>query len=44
MAGHTKLVEILRDTTMDDKFMYNPNDDKHNYPYCKLKSLVKKVE
>ena len=23
---------IFRDRTMDDKFMYNPNYDKQNYP------------
>ena len=28
---------ILRDKTMNDKFMFTPKDDEQNYPICKLK-------
>ena len=28
------------DKTMTDKFMYNPNYDKYNYPFCKLQYEV----
>ena len=31
---------ILRDKTMDDEFIYIPNDDKQNYPSCRLKLIV----
>ena len=34
---------ILRDKTMDDKLIYIPNDDKQEYPICKLKLLFWKV-
>ena len=33
--------QILRDNTMADKMMYNPNDDTQNKPFCRLKFLVK---
>ena len=26
---------ILRDKTITDKFMYIPNDDTQNYPFCR---------
>ena len=32
---------IYRDRTMADKLMYIPNDDTHNYPFCKLQLVVK---
>ena len=35
---------ILRDKTMEDKLIYIPNDDKHNYPFCWLKLLVEKFD
>ena len=28
--------------TMDKNFTYNPNDDKQNHPFCRLKLLVEK--
>ena len=31
-----------RDKTMDDKFLYAPNDDKQNYYFCRSKLLVEK--
>ncbi len=31
---------ILRDKTMADKLMYNPNDDKQNNSYCRLQLVV----
>ena len=30
---------IFRDKTMDDEFIYIPNDDKLNYSSCRLKSV-----
>ena len=33
---------ILYDKTMDEKFMYLLKDDKQNYTFCILKSLVEK--
>ena len=30
---------ILRDKTMDDKFIYIPIDDKQNYPFCSTQNL-----
>ena len=32
-----------RDKTMDHKFMYISNNDKQNFPFCRLKLLVKKL-
>ena len=34
---------IVRDKTMDDKLIYIPNDDEHNYFICRLKLLVEPV-
>ena len=31
---------IGRDKTMADKLMYIPNDDKQNYPFCRLQLVV----
>ena len=31
---------ILRDKTMNDKFMYIPNDDKQNIPSIQLQLVV----
>ena len=31
---------ILRDKTMVDKFIYNPNYDKQNHLFCRSKILV----
>ena len=31
---------ILRDKTMADKFMYIPNDDTPNYPFCRLELVA----
>ena len=33
---------ILKDKTLDKKYMYIPNDDKQNTPYVELKLLVEK--
>ena len=30
---------IQRDKTMADKLMYTPNDNKKNYPFCRLQCL-----
>ena len=30
----------LQDKIMTDKFMYIPNNDKQNYPFCRLKLVV----
>ena len=38
----TEKIEILRDKTMEDKLINNPNDDKPNYPFCRLRLLVEK--
>ena len=27
---------ILRNKTIDDKLMYNPNNDIQNYPFCRF--------
>ena len=35
---------IYRDNTMADKFMYIPNDNAQNYPFCRLKLVVEKFE
>ena len=29
--------DILRDISIDYKLIYKPNDDNHDYPFCKLK-------
>ena len=29
---------------MADKLMYIPNDDTHNYPFCRLKLLVETLD
>ena len=39
-----KLTGILKDKTIEDKFSYIPNDDEQNYPFCRLKLLVKSLE
>ena len=36
------ICQCYRDKTMDYKFIYN--DDEQNWPYCKLKWVVKKFE
>ena len=30
--------------TLDEKFIEIPNDDTHNYPFCRWKLLVEKFE
>ena len=42
--GHADRPWILRDKTMGNKLMYNPNDDKQRYPLCRSKSLIDKFE
>ena len=34
------LVKILIDKTMANKLIYNPNDDKQNYSFCRFKLVV----
>ena len=29
--------------TMADKLLYNPNDDTQNYPFCRLKLWLKRL-
>ena len=42
-SGEYQLIsEILGDKTMDEKLKNIPNDNKQNYPFCRLKFLVKK--
>ena len=31
---------ILMDKTNDDEFMYIPNDDTQNYPFCRLQLVT----
>ena len=38
-----KISGILRDKTMDDKFIYVPYDNLQNYPPLLIKNIVKKV-
>ena len=33
-------MHVLRDKTIDDKLMYISNNDKQNYLFCRLQSLV----
>ena len=33
-------MKIYRDRTIAVKFMYIPNDDTQNYPFCKLQLVV----
>ena len=33
----------LKDKTMADKLMYISNNDKQNYPLCRLKLVVEKL-
>ena len=35
---------IYRDKTMAVKLMYIPNDNTHNYPFCKLRLVSKPLE
>ena len=35
---------ILRDKTMTDRFMYIPNDDKQNLPFCRLDYWLSSLE
>ena len=37
----SKVVAVLRDKTMADKFMYIINDNTQNYPFCRLHFVVK---
>ena len=36
--------ESWGDGKMHDKLIYIPDDDRQNYPYCRLKSLKGRVE
>ena len=37
-------IGIKRDKTIADKFMYIPNDDTQNYPFCRLQIVVETFE
>ena len=40
IKSKTIMSGVLGDKTMDDKLIYIPNDDKQNFPFCRLKLLV----
>ena len=35
------ILEILKDKKQDDKFLYIPNDDKQNHPFCRMNLQLK---
>ena len=43
-ANTHMLPGILRDKTMHDKYIFNLEDDKQKYPFCRSKLMVEKLE
>ena len=42
--SRTSLTFYKKETHMADKLMYIPNDNTHNYPFCRLKLVVEMFE